>query len=124
MEARDRILPEVSDRPGRWVVRSLEKRGARVHLNAELLSARNGHVILSVDGQTVKTIAELHGVLGRKHPGDRLEIRFRRGNAIRKATVTTKAAADNSKQAILGIFLILAVIANRIVLTRASSTRR
>jgi NADH:ubiquinone reductase (H+-translocating) len=47
VEARDRILPEVSDRPGRWVVRSLEKRGARVHLNAELLSARNGHVILS-----------------------------------------------------------------------------
>jgi len=33
VEARDRILPEVSDRPGRWVVRSLEKRGARVHLN-------------------------------------------------------------------------------------------
>ena len=56
-------------------------------------------LILAVDGQPVKTIAELHGVLGRKHPGDRLEIRFRRGNAIRKATVTTKAAADNSKQA-------------------------
>jgi len=47
VEARDRILPEVSGRPGRWVVRSLEKRGARVHLNAELLSARNGHVVLS-----------------------------------------------------------------------------
>jgi NADH dehydrogenase len=47
VEARDRILPEVSDRPGRWVVRSLEKRGARVHLNSELVSARNGHVVLS-----------------------------------------------------------------------------
>src|SRR5215475_3518079 len=34
VEARGRILPEVSDRPGQWVVRSLEKRGARVHLNA------------------------------------------------------------------------------------------
>jgi Lon-like protease len=61
-------------------------------------------VILAVDGQAVKTIAELHGVLGRKHPGDRLEIRLRRGNAIRKTTVTTKAADGNSKQAILGIF--------------------
>jgi len=61
-------------------------------------------VILAVDGQAVKTIAELHGVLGRKHPGDRLDIRFRRGTAIRDATVTTKAAAGNSKQAILGIF--------------------
>jgi NADH dehydrogenase len=37
----------VSDRPGQWVVRSLEKRGARVHLNAEIVSARNGHVVLS-----------------------------------------------------------------------------
>jgi len=47
VEARDRILPEVSDRPGQWVVRSLEKRGARVHLNTELVSARHGHVVLS-----------------------------------------------------------------------------
>jgi NADH:ubiquinone reductase (H+-translocating) len=51
VEARDRILPEVSDRPGRWVVRSLEKRGARVHLNAELISARNGHVVLSTGAE-------------------------------------------------------------------------
>jgi len=47
VEASDRILPEVSDEPGRWVVRSLEKRGARVHLNAQVLSARDGHVVLS-----------------------------------------------------------------------------
>ncbi|GAA4672085.1 NAD(P)/FAD-dependent oxidoreductase [Phytohabitans rumicis] len=47
VEARDRILPEVTDGPGRWVVRSLEKRGARVHLNAQLVSARDGHVVLS-----------------------------------------------------------------------------
>ncbi|MFF4875384.1 NAD(P)/FAD-dependent oxidoreductase [Micromonospora sp. NPDC000668] len=47
VEARDRILPEVSDGPGQWVVRSLEKRGARIHLNAQLISARDGHVVLS-----------------------------------------------------------------------------
>jgi NADH dehydrogenase len=47
VEARDRILPEVTDKPGEWVVRSLEKRGARVHLNAQLLSASDGHVVLS-----------------------------------------------------------------------------
>lgn len=61
-------------------------------------------VILAVDGQPVKTIAELHAALGSRHPGDRLEIRFRRGRAVRDATVTTKAATGNSKQAILGIF--------------------
>jgi NADH:quinone reductase (non-electrogenic) len=47
VEARDRILPEVTDGPGRWVVRALEKRGGRVHLNAQVESARDGHVVLS-----------------------------------------------------------------------------
>jgi NADH dehydrogenase len=47
VEARDRILPEVTDGPGEWVVRSLTKRGARVHLNTRLLSACDGHVVLS-----------------------------------------------------------------------------
>jgi NADH dehydrogenase len=47
VEARDRILPEVTDEPGRWVVRSLEKRGGHVHLNAQLVSAVDGHVVLS-----------------------------------------------------------------------------
>jgi NADH dehydrogenase len=47
IEAGQRILPEVTDRPGQWVVRSLEKRGARVHLGATVLSALDGHVVLS-----------------------------------------------------------------------------
>jgi NADH:ubiquinone reductase (H+-translocating) len=47
VEATGRILPEVTDRPGRWVVRSLEKRGARVHLNTQVTSAAGGHVVLS-----------------------------------------------------------------------------
>jgi len=47
VEARDRILPEVTDKPGRWVVESLEKRGGQVHLNSQLVSAEGGHVVLS-----------------------------------------------------------------------------
>ncbi|WP_426502553.1 NAD(P)/FAD-dependent oxidoreductase [Dactylosporangium sp. McL0621] len=47
VEARGRILPEVTDKPGEWVVRSLKKRGGQVHLNAQLLSAIDGHVVLS-----------------------------------------------------------------------------
>ncbi|WP_194909315.1 NAD(P)/FAD-dependent oxidoreductase [Catenulispora rubra] len=47
IEAGHRILPEVSDRPGQWVVRSLEKRGAHVHLGATMTSALDGHVVLS-----------------------------------------------------------------------------
>jgi NADH:ubiquinone reductase (H+-translocating) len=47
VEARDRILPEVTDEPGRWVVRHLEKRGGHVHLNAQLRSAAGGRIVLS-----------------------------------------------------------------------------
>ncbi|MDX3070844.1 NAD(P)/FAD-dependent oxidoreductase [Streptomyces sp. MI02-7b] len=47
VEARDRILPEVTAKPGAWVVRSLERRGAHVHLNTQLTSATDGHVVLS-----------------------------------------------------------------------------
>ncbi|SDT40335.1 NADH dehydrogenase [Friedmanniella luteola] len=53
VEASDRILPEVSDRPGAWVVRSLERRGAHVHLRTLVESAEDGHVVLS-DGEDVE----------------------------------------------------------------------
>jgi NADH dehydrogenase len=47
VEASGRILPEVTDEPGQWVVRMLEKRGAVVHLNTTMESADDGHVVLS-----------------------------------------------------------------------------
>ena len=47
VEAQGRVLPEVSPDTGRWVVRSLQNRGARIHLNTQLLSAEDGHVVLS-----------------------------------------------------------------------------
>jgi NADH dehydrogenase len=47
VEAAGRILPEVADKPGAWVVRSLEERRGQVHLGSQLLSAVDGHVVLS-----------------------------------------------------------------------------
>ena len=47
VEANDRILPEVTEAPGRWVVDSLRAAGGRVHLNARVVSAVDGHVELS-----------------------------------------------------------------------------
>lgn len=47
VEARDRILPEVSDRPGRWVVDHLRSRGGHVHLGTQVRSTTGGHVVLS-----------------------------------------------------------------------------
>ncbi|SEF16837.1 NAD(P)/FAD-dependent oxidoreductase [Streptomyces sp. Ag109_O5-10] len=50
VEARGRILPEVADKPGAWVVRSLERRGAHVHLDTQIRSLAGGRVVLS-DGE-------------------------------------------------------------------------
>ncbi|MFD2797118.1 NAD(P)/FAD-dependent oxidoreductase [Promicromonospora vindobonensis] len=47
VEAQARILPEVTDGPGRWVVRHLEQRGAQVHTEARVTSARGGRIELS-----------------------------------------------------------------------------
>lgn len=47
VEASGRILPEVTDKPGRWVVRELTRRGGRVHLDTQVTSAVDGHVVLS-----------------------------------------------------------------------------
>ncbi|WP_420111777.1 NAD(P)/FAD-dependent oxidoreductase, partial [Pseudactinotalea sp.] len=47
VEASERILPEVSDGPGGWVVRHLEERGGHIHLNARVVSATDGRIVLS-----------------------------------------------------------------------------
>ncbi|MHA6616690.1 NAD(P)/FAD-dependent oxidoreductase [Pseudonocardia sp. DLS-67] len=47
VEASGRILPEVTDPNGRWVVRFLRQRGGQVHLDTQIKSAAGGHVVLS-----------------------------------------------------------------------------
>jgi NADH dehydrogenase len=47
IEASHRILPEVSEKPGAWVVRSLVERGAHVHLQTRLISVEGRRVVLS-----------------------------------------------------------------------------
>jgi PDZ domain-containing protein len=64
-----------------------------------------GDLILAVDGSPAKTVADLQGLIGRKHPGERLTLRFRRGNAIHKETLTTTASAKDPNQAVVGIVI-------------------
>jgi NADH dehydrogenase len=47
IEAMGRIMPEVSLPTSEWVIANLDKRGAKIHLNTQLLSAENGKVDLS-----------------------------------------------------------------------------
>lgn len=47
VDANKRILPEVTDEPGRWVVEHLKRRGARIHLGTQVVSATDGRILLS-----------------------------------------------------------------------------
>lgn len=47
VEASAHILPEVTEGPEQWVIRSLRERGAHVHLASQLMSAEGGHMMLS-----------------------------------------------------------------------------
>ena len=47
IEAMGRIMPEVAQDTSEWVIANLDKRGAKVHLNTQLLSAVNGKIELS-----------------------------------------------------------------------------
>jgi Lon-like protease len=60
-------------------------------------------VILTADGHRVKTIVDLHAALAGKRPGDRVTLRFRRGEKIHTATLATVADPEDAKRAIIGI---------------------
>lgn len=47
IEAMGRIMPEVSQKTSEWVLADLDRRGAKVHLNTQLVSALNGVLELS-----------------------------------------------------------------------------
>jgi NADH dehydrogenase len=47
IEAMGRIMPEVSLKTSEWVVADLDRRGAKIHLNTQLVSATDGVVELS-----------------------------------------------------------------------------
>jgi NADH:ubiquinone reductase (H+-translocating) len=54
VEAMDRIMPEVSLKTSKWVIKNLESRHCHIHLNTQLVSALNGRLELS-NGTTVET---------------------------------------------------------------------
>jgi NADH dehydrogenase len=51
VQAASRIMPEMSERTAARIVKAFERRGAHVHLNTRVVSAVNGHVVLSTGEQ-------------------------------------------------------------------------
>jgi Lon-like protease len=60
-------------------------------------------VILTADGHPVKTIVDLHAALADKKPGDRVTLRFRRGERVHTATLATVTDPEDPKRALIGI---------------------
>ncbi|WP_460957184.1 NAD(P)/FAD-dependent oxidoreductase [Parasphingorhabdus pacifica] len=54
VEAAGRVMPEVSEKMGVYVVKALEERGIKIYLNTFLKSVENGHAVLS-DGTEFDT---------------------------------------------------------------------
>lgn len=60
-------------------------------------------VIVAVDGETVKTPADLRRLIGGRKPGVTVRLRVRAGGALRTETVRTIASPDEPGRAIVGI---------------------
>jgi PDZ domain-containing protein len=88
---------KVSARIGGVSVLSVENSAPAAHV------LQPNDVILSADGHRVRTIVDLHAALADKRPGDRVTLRFRRGEKVHTATLATVADPEDPKRAIIGV---------------------
>ena len=61
--------------------------------------------IEALDGKQIKTAADVFAALGAVKPHDKVAVTVRRGDTTHVVNVTTRPAADNPKQAQLGVFV-------------------
>jgi PDZ domain-containing protein len=64
---------------------------------------RPGDVIVSVNGSRVTSVLALRTALASKRPGATVELGYRRGGKVRKATIKTVADPEDAKRAIIGV---------------------
>ena len=64
---------------------------------AEAAGLKEGDVITTVNGQKVKTMGELQGLLAKKRPGDKVNITYLRDKKSHNATLTLKNEQGNTK---------------------------
>ena len=62
-----------------------------------------GDVILAVEGHPVTTVLGLRALLGRKHPGDVVTVRFRRGAKVDQARIKTTSDPSSPGRALIGV---------------------
>ena len=63
----------------------------------------SGDLIVAVDGRKVTTVEQLLHATQAARPGEKLRLRLRRDDKVVERTVTTVAAPDDAKRAIIGI---------------------
>jgi S1-C subfamily serine protease len=55
---------------------------------------RFGDIIVGIDGQTIENYAEMYTALDRHQPGDRVKVRYRRGERTRETDVTLQEVGE------------------------------
>jgi len=80
----------LEDKNGECRIKSLSPSGA-----GEKAGLKKGDVLLAVDGQAVKAVADVRLALWDKKPGDRVRIKLRRKHAEREIEVELAAAAPS-----------------------------
>lgn len=62
-------------------------------------------IIVSIDGRRVRTLAQLHGALGRHKPGEVVRVGIRRGDRLTTADVKTTRTPRRPRFAFLGVYV-------------------
>jgi serine protease Do len=82
--------------------------GVREGGSADAAGIQKNDVITKIDGQSVKSVAELQETIGRKRPGDQVTVKLLRDGAEREVKVTLKnrdggtSAVKREEQGVLG----------------------
>jgi Lon-like protease len=62
-----------------------------------------GDVVLAVQGHPVTTVLGLRALLGHKHPGDVVTVRYRRGTKVDQARIATTSDPSSPGRALIGV---------------------
>ena len=88
---------------------SVKQLGARVTQVLRELPAsgrlRRGDVLVAADGQAVRSPADLRRLIGRHRAGERVRLRFRRGDETVELTLGTVPSSDGPRRPVIGVLV-------------------
>ncbi|MFN0202743.1 MAG: Do family serine endopeptidase [Bacteroidia bacterium] len=100
----DNVNAKVAEEKGLSVLQGAYVAGVNGGSGAEKAGLKTGDVIVSIDGKSVNSSSELQEQIGRHRPGDKVTVKYLRGNDEKETTITLQSieersvALDNSEE--------------------------